>query len=124
MLSGPGSMRFYLQPAIAVLLGIRDGLRDKRAGRPPFLLEVFIHSGRRRETLSEAMRRIALPLGVATAASLFFQHIIRGKAHLWQGIAYAILFVALPYGIVRGLTNRAASRKRGPDRHRPEPPSS
>jgi hypothetical protein len=36
-LSGPGAFRFVLQPLVAVLLGIRDGRADAKAGRPPYL---------------------------------------------------------------------------------------
>jgi hypothetical protein len=33
-LSGPGRLRFVLQPAIARILGARDGWKDCRAGCP------------------------------------------------------------------------------------------
>jgi hypothetical protein len=36
-LLGPGRLRFILQPTAAILLGVRDGKRDARIGRPPFL---------------------------------------------------------------------------------------
>ena len=36
-LAGPGRFRFILQPLIATILGIRNGLADARAGRPPYL---------------------------------------------------------------------------------------
>ena len=34
---GPGRMRFILQPTIAIILGARDGVKDRRAGNQPFL---------------------------------------------------------------------------------------
>ena len=37
-LTGPGRFRFILQPLVATLLGIRSGVADARAGRPPYLL--------------------------------------------------------------------------------------
>src|SRR5437868_8007609 len=39
-LTGPGRFRFVLQPLMALVLGIRSGLADARAGRPPFLYGV------------------------------------------------------------------------------------
>jgi hypothetical protein len=48
-LAGPGRFRFILQPAIATLLGIRSGLADARAGRPPYLYGVLFHRRLRRE---------------------------------------------------------------------------
>ncbi len=44
-LTGPGRLRFILQPAMAVLLGLRGGLADARAGRPPYLEDVLTHEG-------------------------------------------------------------------------------
>jgi hypothetical protein len=36
-LHGLGRMRFILQPTVAIILGVRDGVKDARAGSPPFL---------------------------------------------------------------------------------------
>ena len=44
-LAGPGRFRFVLQPLITTLLGIRSGLADARAGRPPYLYGVLVHPG-------------------------------------------------------------------------------
>ena len=38
-LTGPGRLRFLLQPMVAILLGWRAGLGDAREGRPPYLLD-------------------------------------------------------------------------------------
>jgi hypothetical protein len=53
-LTGPGRFRFVLQPSVAILLGIRDGLLDARAGRPPYLYNLLFHHRRRRELLRSA----------------------------------------------------------------------
>ena len=42
-LTGPGRFRFVLQPVVAILLGIRDGLLDARAGRPPYLYNLLFY---------------------------------------------------------------------------------
>src|SRR5216117_4099526 len=50
-LTGAGRFRFVFQPAVAILLGTRDGLLDTRAGRPPYLYGALFHRSRRRELL-------------------------------------------------------------------------
>jgi len=50
-LSGPLSFRFVIQPAVAVALAIRAGLRDARAGRPPFLWTAITDARERRGML-------------------------------------------------------------------------
>jgi hypothetical protein len=42
-LHGPGRMRFILQPTVAVLLGARDGVKDCRANKPPFVWGLVFH---------------------------------------------------------------------------------
>jgi hypothetical protein len=42
-LTGPGRFLFVLQPTMAVLLGLRGGLADARAGRRPYLEGVLTH---------------------------------------------------------------------------------
>ncbi len=46
-LSGPGRMRFIFQPTAAIILGTRDGLKDARAGAPPFLSGLLFHPTKR-----------------------------------------------------------------------------
>src|SRR5271156_1755654 len=41
--SGPGRFRFILQPIVAIVLGARDGVKDARAGSPPFLWGLLFH---------------------------------------------------------------------------------
>src|SRR5262249_53880244 len=44
---GPGRSRFVFHPAAAILLGVRAGLLDPGAGRPPSLPGVLFHRPRR-----------------------------------------------------------------------------
>ncbi len=112
MYGGPGHLRFFVQPAIALLLGVREGVRDRRAGRTPFLLALARHEAR----LRDGLRVIALPLAVAVAASFLFQYLIRARLRPLPALLYAAVFVALPYLIARALTNRALARR---DHRRP-----
>jgi hypothetical protein len=107
MLGGPGKLRFALQPAIALLLGVLHGWRDHQQGTPPFLMRVIRARGQRLAGVGEGLRAIAVPLTVALVASVAFQYIIRAHVHLSYAVLYAFLFVAVPYLAARGLTNRA-----------------
>ena len=37
LFAGPGRFRFIMQPVLAILLGVRGGLADARAGNPTYL---------------------------------------------------------------------------------------
>jgi hypothetical protein len=114
MLAGPGTLRFFLQPALAILLGVMHGLRDARLGHPPFLRALLELPSERRSRLAQGLTAIALPLLIAFSASLIFQWVVRAHVRALVAALYAVLFVALPYAAARSLTNRAARR-----RHRP-----
>ena len=42
-LSGPGRLRFIVQPTVAIMLGVRSGVGDTRTGAPPFLWALAFH---------------------------------------------------------------------------------
>ncbi len=58
-LDGPMHFRFIVQPLVAMFLGARAGLRDARAGEPPFLSAVVRYPGRRSERVTGALRDVA-----------------------------------------------------------------
>src|SRR4051794_17375714 len=74
-LDGPGTLRLVLQPLVAILLGLRDGHADARAGRPPYLLTIFFHKGQRRATAKQGARSIAKPFVVALVVDAILSYI-------------------------------------------------
>ncbi len=109
MVGGPGKLRFFLQPAIAIVLGILHGVRDHRAGRPSYVIGLVGARGSRMQRLGEGLREILVPLTIAVLASCVFQYVIRSRVHVLFALVYAALFVALPYFAARGLANRLSS---------------
>ena len=55
-LSGPGRMRFVLQPTVAIILGARGGVKDARAGLPPFIRAVVFAWRPPAETVAKYVR--------------------------------------------------------------------
>jgi hypothetical protein len=114
MVGGPGTVRFFVQPAIAILLGILHGIRDHRAGLPPYLVALVRAGGGRVRHLLEGLRAIALPLGLAVLGAYAFEYMIRRRVYVFYGLLYAVLFVAIPYFVARALANRLASLRTPP----------
>jgi hypothetical protein len=112
MAGGPGWPRFFIQPTIAILLGLRHGLRDRRMGKPPFLSAVIHDRSHTGALIRDGLRGVVVPLCLALVASFLFQWIIRSHIELIPGVLYAALFVALPYVAARGASNRISSRRR------------
>jgi hypothetical protein len=80
-LTGPGRFRFVLQPAVAILLGIRDGLLDARAGRPPYLYNVLFHQRQRRELLLSGFDTIVNLLLMGILLDAIAQWLILGASY-------------------------------------------
>jgi hypothetical protein len=114
MVGGPGTLRFFVQPAIAIVLGILHGIRDRRQGRAPYLIGLVRARGARGRHLLEGIRAIAVPLCLAVLGAYVFEYVIRGRIYFFYGFLYALLFVAIPYFVTRALANRLASRRTTP----------
>ena len=108
MVGGRGTLRFFIQPALAVVLGVLHGIRDHRRGRAPFLIGLARARGRRLANLGRTLREILVPLCVAVIFSDIFQYVNRSRISFGYGLLYAALFVAMPYFITRALANRVA----------------
>ncbi len=108
MVGGKGTLRFFIQPALAVVLGVIHGIRDHRHGRAPYLIGLVHAHGRRLAKLGGALREILIPLCIAVIFSELFQYVNRSRISIGYGVLYAVLFVAIPYFITRALANRIA----------------
>ena len=105
MWNGPGRLRFFLQPVLAILLGVRDGVRDAKEGRPPYVWSVVTGTDRVQQ-LKRGLKQIALPLGVGFILSLVFQYVIRRVVHVGIAVLFGAVFIAIPYMAARALSNR------------------
>jgi hypothetical protein len=106
MLTGPGRFRFVVQPIVAILLGIRDGRLDAKAGRPAYLISVFFTRGERREALKSGAKSFIKPFIVSVVLDIVVQFILFRDVRIWSALVVGTLLIALPYSLARGLTNR------------------
>lgn len=105
-LTGPGRFRFVLQPAIATLLGIRSGLADARAGRPPYLLALATDGTRRGELARDGFGTVANLLLMGILLDSVFQWMILGQSYPGAALLVGPVLITTPYAIARALSNR------------------
>lgn len=111
MWDGPGHLRYFLQPAVAILLALRDGRADARLGKEPYVVSIFHERAALGSKLRRLVQRLTVPLCVAIGVDLVLQEIIRGHVRPLFSAYFAALFVVVPYVLVRALTNRAARHR-------------
>lgn len=106
--TGPGRFRFILQPMLAILLGVRGGLADARAGNPPYLFGLFFDAGRRRELLRSGAEAVSTLLAVGIILDVVFQLIIYRAVHPGAALLVGPILICMPYALSRALTTRLA----------------
>jgi hypothetical protein len=102
-LAGPGRFRFVLQPVTAIILGIRSGLADARAGRPPYLYGVLRHRRLRRELMRSGFETVVNLLLMGILLEAVCQWIILGISHPGAALVVGPVLIGGPYTLARAL---------------------
>ncbi len=110
--TGPGRFRFILQPVVAILLGVRGGLADARAGNPPYLFGLLFGTGRRRELLRSGTAAISTLLAMGIIMDVVFQLVLYRAVHPGAALVVGPILICTPYAISRALTTRLARNHR------------
>jgi hypothetical protein len=106
-LSGPGRLRFIIQPTVAIILGARGGMKDASAGLPPFLWALLFHREHRRELLRSTLTSIRNLVAIAILLDLISQYLIFEEIHPGAALVVGPVLIAVPYALSRALANRA-----------------
>ena len=106
--SGPFSLRLFLQPTMATIFAIRDGLKDAKTGRPPYFYSVFTDSTHRSARLKEGWHAVAKVFILAIILDATFQLIMFRWVYPVEVVLVAFLLAFLPYLLIRGPVNRIA----------------
>jgi hypothetical protein len=104
--TGPGHFRFILQPMVAILLGVRGGLADAKAGDPPYLFGLLFAAGRRGELLRTGAAAIGTLLAMGIVLDVVFQLVIYHDVHPAAALVVGPILICVPYALARGLTRQ------------------
>jgi hypothetical protein len=108
---GPMHFRVYLQPLMACAFAIRDGRRDAREGRPPYLWTVLTDPAHRRWLLRNGWKGVWRVFVLAWTLDIVYQLFVLGGLQPFQALSTAILLALVPYLLLRGPVNRLARRR-------------
>jgi hypothetical protein len=107
---GPMSIRFLLQPTMAIIAAIHDGIRDSRTHRTPYwraILHDPVQRGNRlREGLFATARLILLGIGM----DAIYQWRVLGTFYPGEALLIAFLLAVVPYLLLRGPVSLIARR--------------
>ena len=114
---GPMTFRFILQPAMAALAALKDGVDDARLDRAPYLSAILRGDGRRSGRLWEGIVSTARILILGVVMDIVYQFAVLGEFYPAEAAIVAVLLAFVPYLLLRGPIGRAARRwvaRRGP----------
>jgi hypothetical protein len=104
--SGPMKLRLILQPLMATLLAVRDGLKDARQGRPPWFWAVFTTASHRRDLVRDGWKSVGKVFLLAVVLDTVYQFIELRWFYPFESILVACLLALVPYILIRGPANR------------------
>jgi hypothetical protein len=108
---GPLSFRLILQPAMAALLAILAGLRDRREGRTPYFWAVVSDPTQRRHLLWQGWKDVGKVFILAVILDVIYQLLVHGSVYPGETLIVAILLAIVPYLVLRGVTTRLLGRR-------------
>jgi len=111
--TGPGRLRFILQPLTAILLGIRGGLRDAKTRNPPYLFGLLFGAERRRELLRSGVAAIRNLVALGIIMDIVFQLILYRSVNPGAAVVIGPIRICFPYALSRARTTRLAGWQRG-----------
>jgi len=106
--TGPGRLRFILQPSIAILIGLRGGLADARAGRPAYLYGLLLGGENRRDLVRSGWAAVRDLVAMGIVLDAVAQLLIYRQVHPGAALVIGPVLIGLPYSAARALTNRVA----------------
>lgn len=107
---GPLVFRMFLQPTMAAIAAVLNGLEDARLRRPPFWVAVLRHPELRWRRLNEATVATSRIMLLGLVMDGIYQYIEFDAFHPVEAVAITLALAFLPYVLLRGLVSRMARR--------------
>jgi hypothetical protein len=106
--SGPMTFRFFLQPIMAAIAALYDGVKDARTGRSPYLWTMLTNPAKLGGRLNEGLISTARILLLGLCMDVIYQVIVFKTFHPAEAAIIAFLLAYVPYLLIRGPVARLA----------------
>ena len=105
---GPMTFRFVLQPIMATIAALVDGVKDARTGRNPYFWTILTNPAKRGSHLHEGLIATARVILLGLCMDLIYQFIVFDTFHPAEAVIIAGLLAFVPYLLLRGPITRVA----------------
>ena len=105
------TFRFILQPAMAIIAALKDGIHDARIGRRPYFWSLIRGAPEgRSELLWEGIISTARIVILGVVMDSVYQWLVLKTFYPGQAAVISILLAFMPYLLLRGPIERIARR--------------
>lgn len=107
---GPMTFRFVLQPSMAAIAALHDGLRDTREGHKSFFWTAWFDRSQQTGRLREGLTSVARVLLLGICMDVIYQFKELDTFYPAEAAVVAILLAVVPYFIFRWIVEIVARR--------------
>ncbi len=109
--AGPMGLRFVFQPLVGLLLGVRDGMMDAKAGESPFIFDLIVNQRNRKAKLASLFKSLSKTIIIALVLDMIVQYLIFDQVRITSAIVVAVMILIVPYSLARAITNKIVTRR-------------
>jgi hypothetical protein len=106
--TGPMAFRFILQPIMAAIAALRDGVNDAKSRRSPYFWTLLTNPFERGNRLYEGLISTARVILLGLCMDAIYQWIVLKTFYPAEAVIVAIAFAFFPYLLLRGPIARVA----------------
>lgn len=105
-LDGPLHFRIILQPLMAAIFAIIDGVKDAKIGKPPYFRAIFFDFGQRKEHIKNGWKSVGKIFIIAAILDIFYQLKVIHRVYPGETLIVSLVLAIVPYLLLRGPVNR------------------
>jgi hypothetical protein len=105
-LDGPLHFRFIVQPLMATIFAVIDGVKDAKAGKPPYFWDLLVTPGRRKALVKEGWKSVGKIFILAVILDVVYQLKVHSSVYAGELLIVAFVLAIAPYLVLRGPINR------------------
>jgi hypothetical protein len=105
-LDGPLHFRFIVQPLMATIFAIVDGVKDAKAGKPAYFWGLLSTPIYRKEMVKEGWKSVGKIFILAIILDVVYQLRVHSTVYPGEILIVAFVLAIVPYLVLRGPINR------------------
>jgi hypothetical protein len=113
-LDGPLHFRFIVQPLMASIFAVIDGVKDAKTGRPAYFWAMLSTPEHRKALVKDGWKSVGKIFILAIILDVVYQLKVHSTVYPGEVLIVAFVLAIVPYLVLRGPINRVVRLWRNP----------